>query len=509
VNRGLEMSKVEFVDVTLRDGNQSLWGAMGMRTRDVLPIASALDRTGYKVVEFTNSMMMGVAVKTHREDPWERIRLMSQAMPNTPLGLITTPFRFMTWDVTPPAIMELGLTLLVRNGIRCFWITDPVNDMDRIIGTARTIKAAGDARVVVGITYSISPIHTDDRFVDCAIKFRDCPVVDALYFKDPGGLARPERVRALVPGVQRTLDGCRIKMEEIHTHNNTGLAPHSHLEALKHGITVLHTAVSPLANGTSHPSTESMIRNVRQEGYEAALDEGLIGEAARHFHRVAIRENFPIGAPLEYDAAYYVHQLPGGMYSTMKRQLAEVGMSHRFAEVLEEVPKVRKDLGYPIMVTPLSQIVGTQALLNVTCGERYSMVPDEVVYFLMGRYGKPEGRVDADVQDKIMSSRRAKELCRNPVPPSGAETIAELRKSLGPFVSDEELLLRAVMAADDVERMKRSLRASQNGASVDQSLANTLRAFSRRPGIRSVSVRWGNTSIGVSRQSRETLPIQS
>lgn len=495
------MSTVEFVDVTMRDGNQSLWGAMGMRTRDVLPIASALDRTGYKVVEFTNSMMMGAAVKTHREDPWERIRLMAQAMPNTPLGLITTPFRFLTWDVTPPAIMELALQLLVRNGIRCFWITDPVNDMDRIIAAARTIKAAGDARVVVGITYSISPIHTDRRFVDCALAFRDCSVVDALYFKDPGGLARPERVRALVPAVQSALEGCRIKMEEMHTHNNTGLAPHNHLEALEHGITVLHTAVSPLANGTSHPSVQSMIRNVRQSGYETTLDESLIDEAARHFRRVAIREAFPIGVPVEYDSTYYVHQLPGGMYSTMQRQLAEVGMAHRFAEVLEEVPRVRADLGYPIMVTPLSQFVGTQSLLNVTSGERYSMVPDEVVYYLMGRYGKPEGTVDPNVRDKILGSRRAREILRNPDPPSGAETIAELRRSLGPFVSDEELLLRAVMAADDVDRMKRSRRAADHGASVGQPLGDALRAFSRRPAMRSLSVRWGDTSVEVNRQA--------
>lgn len=492
------MAEVKFVDTTLRDGNQSLWGAIGMSNEVVLPIAPTIARARYRTVDFTNSMMMSIAARIHREDPWERLRLVKAAIPNAPLGLITGPNRFITWNVTPPALMKLGLSLLVRNGIGCFYILDPMNNMDETEAAAAIVKQAGEARTVIALTYSISPLHTDEHFVKCAERVKNSKVIDALYFKDPGGLATPERIAALFPKLHKALEGGRVKLEEIHTHCNTGLAPLNHLEAIKQGVRIIHTAVGPLANGTSHPSAASMIRNVRALGHDVDLDEAAIEEASRYFRRIALRDGLPLGKPVEYDASYYTHQIPGGMYSTMRRQLTEVGLQDRFEETLREVPLVRKELGYPIMVTPFSQFVGAQALMNVISGKRYSMVPDEIIHYLLGSFGKVTGPVDPDVQSRILESRRAREIAALPPVADGEETIRSLRKKLGSNVSDEELMLRATMKEEDVDGMRRG-HAIENGISVAQPLADAIRAFAQRKHLSSISIGWKKTHISVSR----------
>jgi oxaloacetate decarboxylase (Na+ extruding) subunit alpha len=225
----------------------------------------------------------------------------------------------------------------------------------------------------------------------------------------------------------------------------------SYLEAARAGAAFLCTAAAPLANGTSQPSTEQTTANLRSEGFDVAVDDEALAEMSRYFTALAARLGRPVGVPLEYDATVYRHQLPGGMTSTLRRQLAEVGLEHRFDEVLAELPRVREELGWPIMVTPLSQFVGVQAFLNVTTGKRYSQIPDEVVKYVLGQYGEPAAEIDAEVAAKALASPRADGFRR-------AEhrlDLADARARHGDAMSDEELLLRMMLPQEQVDAIGR------------------------------------------------------
>lgn len=474
------MNAIDFVDVTIRDGNQSLWGGMGMSTDAVVPIASELDRVGYRAVDFINSMMMWAAVKFHHEDPWERIRLMAERMPNTRLGSITATQRFITW-ITPPAFHDLALTLLVRNGIRRMWITDPANEMDKALRLAEVVKKAGDVEVVVGICYTSSPVHDDDYFVSRVSELADNPYIDAVYLKDAGGLLTPDRVHHLAPLFRKALGS--TPLSEIHTHANTGLASLSHLAAVEEGIHTLHTAASPLANGTSHPSIEATVGNLASRGYDVSIDLEAAAKVSRHFQAIARRDGFPVGAAVEHDASYYVHQLPGGMVSTMARQLGEIGLRHRLAEVLEEVPRVRAELGYPIMITPLSQFVGTQALSNVVTGRRYSVIPDEIIYYVLGHFGPPAGEIAQEVLNRVSEHPRTPMIRVQMESGDGVEDLRRLRRTLGPSVSEEELVLRALMSDKEVDQILRPQHTSWNPHSATAPLKFLLKGLNARKDV--------------------------
>lgn len=472
------MNAIDFVDVTIRDGNQSLWGGMGMSTDAVVPIAPVLDRVGYRAVDFINSMMMWAAVKFHHEDPWERIRLMAERMPNTRLGSITATQRFITW-ITPPAFHDLALTLLVQNGIRRIWITDPANEMDKALRLAEVVKRAGDVEVVVGICYTSSPVHDDEYFVSRVSGLAGSPYVDSVYMKDAGGLLTPERVHHLAPLFRKALGS--TPLSEIHTHANTGLAGLSHLAAVEEGIHTLHTAAGPLANGTSHPSIEATVGNLASRGYETSIDLEAAAEVAQHFRTIARRDGFPLGAAVEHDASYYVHQVPGGMVSTMARQLGEIGLRHRLPEVLEEVPRVRAELGYPIMITPLSQFVGTQALSNVVTGQRYSVIPDEIIYYVLGYFGTPAGELSPEVVDRVAAHPRTPFIREQMNSGDGQEDLQRLRRTVSG--SEEELILRALMSDSEVDAILRPRYARWNANSASAPLRLLLNGLDRRKDV--------------------------
>jgi oxaloacetate decarboxylase (Na+ extruding) subunit alpha len=214
--------RIEFIDTTTRDGNQSLWSATGLTTPDVLLIAPTIDRVGYHALDFTSSTHMAVSVRFHREDPWERIRLVSAAMPNTPLGMITTGMRFISWVPADEEVMRLSFRLVARNGIRRFQIADPSNDPDRLKRLAAMARAEGLEEVVIGLTYSISEVHTHDYYADRAAALADCAEMDRLYLKDPGGLLTPDAVRELAPHFIAAAGGRTV---ELHSHCTIGLAP--------------------------------------------------------------------------------------------------------------------------------------------------------------------------------------------------------------------------------------------------------------------------------------------
>jgi oxaloacetate decarboxylase alpha subunit len=442
---------VGIVDTTLRDGNQSLWSATGLTTPDVLAIAPAIDRVGYHAADFTSSTHMAVSVRFHREDPWERIRLAGAAMPNTPLSFITTGMRFISWVPADEDVIRLVFRCVVRNGIRRFQVADPSNDPPRLRRLAAMAREEGVEEVVIGLTYSVSEVHTLDYYADRAAALADCAELDRLYLKDPGGLLTPAAVRELAPHFLRAAGGRAV---ELHSHCTIGLAPYVYLEGLRAGFQVLHTAAAPLARGTSNPAAETTLRNLEGDGFSHRLDVDALAAVSGYFRGLAAEKGLPVGEPQEFDATYYHHQLAGGMVSTTRRMLEELRRPELFDAVLEEVGRVRAEMGYPIIVTPVSQMVATQAVRNVIDAERWSNVSDETVRYFLGHYGDPAAPLDPDVAERVLSRSRAEELrAVEPLHLEGA------RRRFGARISDEELLLRLTMPAEQVDAMLAAARA--------------------------------------------------
>ena len=439
------MTVVDVVDTTMRDGNQSLWSATGLTTSDIVAIAPTLDRVGFHAADFTSSTHMAVAVRFHREDPWERLRLVRAAMPETPLSFITTGMRFITWVPADEDVMRLAFRCVARNGIRRFQVADPSNDPTRLRRIAAMARAEGVEEIVIGLTYSVSEVHTHAYYAERAAALADCAEMDRLYLKDPGGLLTADAVRELAPHFLRAA-GARVV--ELHSHCTIGLAPFVYMEGLRAGFQVLHTAVAPLARGTSNPAAETTLRNLEAEGFSHRLDLDALTAVSEHFRELGHEKGLPFGEPQEFDATYYHHQLAGGMVSTTRRMLEELRRPELFDEVLEEVGRVRAEMGYPIIVTPVSQLVATQAVRNVIDRERWSNVSDETVRYFLGHYGEPAAPVAPDVAERVLSRPRAEELrSLEPLHLEGA------RERFGRRISDEELLLRLTMPEEQVNAM--------------------------------------------------------
>jgi oxaloacetate decarboxylase alpha subunit len=286
---------------------------------------------------------------------------------------------------------------------------------------------------------------------------------------------------------------------ELHTHCTTGLGPLCCLEAVKLGIRIVNTALPPLADGSSNPSLFNVAKNLRALGYRTLIDEEMLKPVSRHFTYIAKREGFPIGAPVEYDYSQYQHQIPGGMISNLRFQLRKVGMEHKIDNALEETMQVRAELGYPIMVTPLSQFVGSQAAINVIVGERYKEVTDQIIQYALGYWGQEGADLMApDVKAKILDRPRAKEwAARRP----SEETVAELRKKMNAeHVSDEEFLLRWNLEEKEIQAM-RAAGAPQEYLTARQPLVNLIDALSKRSDYHHIVVRKGETVVSLSREA--------
>ena len=470
------MPDVQLVDVSLRDGNQSLWGATGLRTDHILQIAPVLNRVGFRALDFMSSTAMGVAVRTHREDPWERIRLTRAAMPDTPLQLIGTGFRFISWERAHPEVMQLVYERLVAAGISRFVLLDPMHDMDAVRQSARMVRRAGGTETILALTYTISAVHDDDFYAGIAAAAAASPYIDRAYIKDPAGLLTPERARTLIPAVVSRLGG---KALELHAHGTIGLSPLVYLAAPDLGVSVLQTGCGALADGSSLPDAQRVVANLRALGHTVDVDDRLLAMAARYFSRLAAAEGLPSGRPQPYDEAFTRHQLAGGVLTTLRRQLAELGLEDRFGAVIDEVSQVRAELGYPIMVTPFPQMVMGQALANVLSGARYSVVPDQVIRYVLGSFGKPTAPVEPSVLDRIMERPRARELAAEPPP----QPVADLRRRLPRGISDEELLLRFGMPAGEVDAMLAARPAARHYTPEVQPVLRLLRELGSRPPV--------------------------
>ncbi len=488
------MDEIEFVDVSIRDGHQSLW-ATRMSAASMLPIAPAIDRAGFKIVQVCAGNHFVVSARYLRENPWEKLRLLVKAMPRTPLDAAVRSRGVWGFDIQPDSVIALVIRRLAAYGIRRLSIFDPTHDFPNIRDSIRIARAQG-LKVQLCLVYTISPVHTDDYYARKAAEIAGLDV-DFVLLKDSIGLLTPERTRTLVPAILKNLDGLPL---EIHSHCTTGLAPLCYLEAIKLGVRTVHTATTPLANGNSLPSVEMTLKNIRRLGYTARLDPEALETIAAHFTNVARREGKPMGVPVEYDLSQYDHQIPGGMRSNLESMLSMRGESHRLEEVLEETIAVHKELGYPVMITPLSQLVGTQAVLNVVLGERYKLVPDEVFKYALGLYGNPVAPVDPDVLDRIFGSPRGKQFL-NWQPPQ--PSIEDLRHQYGERLSDDQLLTRLMLPEESVEGilalMASPLETEYPGPALEQKEVAAVRELARWANLAYAHVQKGNLSITIQR----------
>ena len=442
------MTEISFVDQTLRDSQQSLWGFM-MRTDHMTPIAEVMDKVGYRAIATVGSQAFTVQVRNLNEDPWERMRILSKLITRTPIRGSYQIGSLSSFDLsTPRDIITLWIKRSVANGLKSFWICDYQYEMEKFIYFARIAKAEG-VEVVPSLMYTSSPVHTNaywEKKTRLLLEAKE--YIDRIMIEDASGVITPEGTREMVSTVRKHCEGIPL---EFHSHCNSGLAPLCYLEAIQSGVETLHTAVAPLANGTSHPSIENILRNVRRLGFKANIDEEALEAVSSHFRNIAEKEGYPMGAPMEYDLFHFEHQVPGGMMTNLTRQLREVGMEDRLDEFLEEIILVRKEFGYPVMATPYSQLVGAQAIENVVSGERYGRITDEVVKYVLGYYGEPVVPIDPEVMDKVMNLSRTEHF-KNWTPEGYDKPIEELRREIGQELSDDDLLLKILIPGKPVKR---------------------------------------------------------
>ena len=491
---------VRFIDTTFRDGSQSLW-ASGIRVGIIESVARIMDGAGFEAIEVPLS---GNAVKKllrdFRENPWDMARMVARTMPNTVKAAMAGGY-IRPFEATPPrALVELYWGHLVKLGaLNRVQVTGNVTDQStRIYPWLVPMFRNMGLQIVLNLSYTISPRHTDDYY---AQKTRELLPYkpDLIYLKDQGGLLTVDRARTLLPAMVKNAGGVPV---ELHSHCTTGLAPLVYLEALQVGVHRLHTAVPPLANGSGQPSVFNVISNARLMGYSPQVDLEVLRPVSERLTAIAKQEKLPIGAPLEYDYGQYVHQVPGGVISNLRHQLAGLNLLGRQEEILEETVQVRKELGYPIMITPLSQFVVSQAAINVMMGERYKHVIDEVIMFAQGIYGVDSGYtwMDQNLKDRLLGTRRAGELKAGLKKPD--VSLKEIRdKFAGPGVSDEEFLLRYIMKGEDEIRAMHSAGPPKQYFSSSMPLLTLIQELGKHRQVRYVQVQRGRDTLLVQNQS--------
>ena len=444
-------NKIYFVDQTIRDAQQSLWGNM-MRTDMIIPIAETMDQVGYRNIATVGSQAFKVAVRNLGEDPWERVRLLSGLLKNTPIRGSYQIGSLSSFDLsTPREIITLWIKNSVANGMRSFWICDYQDDIEKFVYFAKIAKGLG-TEVVTSLMYSRSPVHTLEHWANKTKLIAETKeFVDRIMIEDASGVITPERTRELIRTVTANCEGIPL---EFHGHCNSGMATQCYLEAIQEGVTTVHTAIAPMANGSSLPATETILKNARYLGFTSDINEDALAAVSDHFRRIAQSENLPTGSPLEYDLYHFEHQVPGGMISNLRRQLKEVGKEERLDEILEEIIQVRKELGYPVMATPFSQIVGVQAMENVVSGKRYERITDEVIKYSLGLYGKLTAPVDEKVMQRINKLPQTDEF-RGWKPENYFKPIEEFRSELGPDLDDGDLLLTILIPGYKKEELSK------------------------------------------------------
>jgi pyruvate carboxylase subunit B len=390
------MAKVRITETALRDAHQSLL-ATRMRTRDMIPIAEEMDKVGYFSVEAWGGATFDTCIRYLNEDPWERLRNLKSEFNNTPIQMLLRGQNLVGYKHYPDDVVTKFVEKSYENGVDIFRIFDALNDIRNMEKSIKVAKAQG-AHVQGTISYTISPVHTLDDFVNLA-KELEALECDSVAIKDMAGLITPTAAYDLVSALKEETD----LLVDLHCHCTSGMTPISYYAACQAGVDILDTAISPLAWGTSQPPTESIVAALQGTDFDTELDLKLLTVIKKYFED--IKEQYsgildPISESVDTDVLLY--QIPGGMLSNLISQLKEQNALDRYNDVLDEMPRVRKDMGYPPLVTPTSQIVGIQSVMNVLGGERYKTVSNEVKEYMKGMYGKSPAPVDPEISKRII-----------------------------------------------------------------------------------------------------------
>lgn len=390
---------VKITDTTLRDAHQSLW-ATRMMVEDILPIAEKIDDVGYHSVEVWGGATFDVCLRFLNEDPWERLKSMKKCFTKTPLQMLLRGQNIVGYENYPDDVLKAFIDHAAKDGIDIFRIFDALNDVRNMKKAIEYVKKT-DKHAQGNVCYTISPVHDIKSYVECAKEQVEIGI-DSLNIKDMSGILTPYIAYELV---SRLKDAFDIPLQ-LHCHSSSGMATATYLKAIEAGIDVIDCAVAPLALYTSQPPVESIIAMLRDTKHSTGLNLKLVNEVSEYFERVATKRHLKRARQSMIDINVIIHQIPGGMMSNLIVQLEMQKSLDRMEEVLQEIPKVREELGFPPLVTPTSQIVGTQAVLNVILGERYKMVPNEVKNYVKGYYGKSPVKIKPSILKKILGDEK-------------------------------------------------------------------------------------------------------
>ena len=427
--------KVQFVETVLRDANQSLI-ATRLPYDKFAPMLETIDKTGYYAVECWGGATFDVCLRYLNEDPWERLRKIRAAVPNTKLQMLLRGQNVLGYSHYPDDFVKLFVQKSVENGIDIIRIFDALNDTNNLkVAMEATVKAGAIASGT--LSYTTSPVHTQKKYVEMVKELKEMGA-STICIKDMAGIMGPKEAYDLVSAIKDAAPELPI---DLHTHSTTGLAFMTYLKAVEAGVDIIDTAISPFSGGTSQPATETLAYALRQLGYEVDLDDKVLKEMADFFKPIRdgyIADGTLMPKSMATDTQCLTYQIPGGMLSNLLSQLKQVNALDRFDEVLVETPKVRKDMGYPPLVTPTSQMVGVQAVRNVLDGQRYKSVSKEIKAYCRGEYGHTPAPIDPEIQKMILGDEK-------PLTVRYADTLEPVvdktREKLGDLArSDEDVL---------------------------------------------------------------------
>lgn len=427
------MKSLHIMDTTIRDGQQSLW-ATRMTIGDMLPILPKMDQVGYWAIEAWGGATFDSCLRFLDENPWERLRSIKRLCPNTPLSMLVRGQNLVGYRHYSKDIVEHFIEASHRNGIDIFRVFDALNDIRNIEDCANAINACG-AHFEGAISYTVSPVHTLDSYVEYAIALKNLGA-DTIAIKDMAGLLTPYRTERLVTALKEAT-GLPI---HLHCHYVGGMAPANFIKGAEAGAEIVDTAHAPLAFGNSHPAVEMMAAAFRESGFDTGFDLDLLFEIAEYWEEVRKRSHFKRGVSSLLHMQVYSHQIPGGMMSNLVSQLEVQKASNRLEDVVKEIPRVRAEVGFPPLVTPMSQIVGTQAVFNVLTGKRWSVVSAEMKDYLCGHYGKAPGPISPEILEKVVGD--AERLPDDIAPGSlVTTTYEEVKEEIGDLARTEEDVL--------------------------------------------------------------------
>ncbi len=447
------MPRLQIMDTTIRDGQQSLW-ATRMQIGDMLPILSKMDRVGYWAIEAWGGATFDTCLRFLDENPWERLRSIKANTPNTPLSMLSRGQNLVGYKHYSREICNRFIKAAKRNGVHVFRVFDALNDIRNVVDNAEAIKECG-GHFEGAISYTMSPVHTLDSYLDYGQQLKDLGA-DSICIKDMAGMLTPYRTERMVKAFNAEI-GLPI---HIHCHYVGGMAPANIIKAAEAGAAIADTAHAPLAFGNSHPAVEMIVAALQESRYDTGLDLDLLFEIAEYWEEVRKRGHYKRGVSSLVHMQVYSHQVPGGMMSNLVSQLEIQNAGDRLPEVMKEIPKVRAEVGYPPLVTPMSQIVGTQAVFNVLTGKRWSVVSKEMKDYICGYYGKAPGRMDKDIVAKVVGNS---EMLPPDVAPGSLVTTTydEVAEEIGDLAQTEEDVLMYALFPNEARTYLSKHRTSE------------------------------------------------